>query len=75
MTLVEVHVCVPLSKVVNPHHFILRLDFLGINPFCPQGNFVLLIIVDRSHLFHQAQEDGNCIVREMFACMSVRLSC
>jgi hypothetical protein len=71
MILMEVYICVSFSKVINPHHFILRLDFLGINPFCPQGNFVLLVVMDGSHLFHQAQEERNCISREVFACMSI----
>ena len=67
----EVHICVSLSPVINPHQFILRLDLLGIDSFCSQGNFVLFVVVDGGHLFHKAEEERDCVSWEMFACVSV----
>lgn len=65
--LVEVYISVSFSKPIYPQHFILGLDFLGINALFSQWDLVLLIVVDGSHLLHEAQEYGNSIAREMFA--------
>lgn len=71
MVLVEIYIRVSLSKTINPHYFIFRLYFLGIYALLSQRNFVLLVVVDGGHLFHKANEDRDCVAREVFTCVPV----
>ncbi len=61
----EIDIAMTFPILVNPQHFIFRLDFRWVDPFVSQRNLVLFVIVNGRHLLDDSDEYGDGIFGKM----------